>query len=705
MISVDDLVLAEIDDTQVINGIAFPAGPTFRQFLVVGPPGAGKSTLILKMRGWPYEGYVDLSVPNWWRNPELTFRPRELHLGAPFVDHDEALTVIDDEWLDESEFLEMDFARIAIPPEKTWLLGPDWKSVYVFEFILPDADIVFQDRVERAKSGLFPHDRLMTRELVVRQINFYRTIAWYFWASGMHVYVRDEREGAPKRIVECRKSVEAVVSKRAESSTWPIPQSLPTRGFSPFAGIISLFAKKQGGIRITPEEEPYIIDEPVRVSWVDGAFVLTLGTVVLELHPDLTIAGSSTRSAREWIIHSGAPFYDGVPRFVRLKPGVSLVLGRMFATQTNLFGFDDSVAERHVELSNIKGNLTIRILNTAKPSAVTALYGRPYVWQERRRNLIRLPQVLGRDLGAYDDAEALGVIRHINAVLASEVYRDADDQGAPGGIIKFPDDMPVVILGDTHARIDNILRVLTEGGLLAALERGEACLVFLGDLVHEEEPGRLEEMGPSVFALDLFLMLKRRFPDHVFYTRGNHETFSPETGKGGVPQGVLFREHLKERRGAAYVEEVQTLFDSLAFVVEGKGFAAVHGAPVRTTVNRHTLVNIQGLPGIQSELVWNRLRQSNRPAGYGKGSVKRFRHTLGLPTDAAVIVGHTPLSSTETVWMNAGGIMGHHVVFSAHTDRLASMVIVDGVVTPLEYVPEASLEFLNDQENMPRSVK
>ena len=31
----------------------------------------------------------------------------------------------------------------------------------------------------------------------------------------------------------------------------------------------------------------------------------------------------------------------------------------------------------------------------------------------------------------------------------------------------------------THAA-DNILRVITEGGLLSALERGEASLVFLG---------------------------------------------------------------------------------------------------------------------------------------------------------------------------------------------------------------------------------
>ncbi len=61
------LELVPIEELQRLKGVPFPAFMKFRQLLVTGPPGSGKTKLINKVGGWPEEGYIDLTLKNWWR--------------------------------------------------------------------------------------------------------------------------------------------------------------------------------------------------------------------------------------------------------------------------------------------------------------------------------------------------------------------------------------------------------------------------------------------------------------------------------------------------------------------------------------------------------------------------------------------------------------------------------------------------------------
>lgn len=121
--------LKPIKEVQLIRGIELPVGLEFRQLVVTGPPGAGKSYYINQIRGWPNEGYLDLTRKGWWKNRTLVYRPREIHLGLPYKGFKEAITVFDQEWLDAPpETLTIDYQRIRIPPKSQTLFSTDWRD-------------------------------------------------------------------------------------------------------------------------------------------------------------------------------------------------------------------------------------------------------------------------------------------------------------------------------------------------------------------------------------------------------------------------------------------------------------------------------------------------------------------------------------------------------------------------------------------------
>ena len=111
-------ILKPIKEVQNIRGIELPIGLEFLQLIVTGPPGAGKSHYIEQIRGWPNEGYLDLTKKRWWKDQTLLYRPREVHLALPFKDFSEALTVFDKEWLEASPPPVLEPSRIRIPPDK-----------------------------------------------------------------------------------------------------------------------------------------------------------------------------------------------------------------------------------------------------------------------------------------------------------------------------------------------------------------------------------------------------------------------------------------------------------------------------------------------------------------------------------------------------------------------------------------------------------
>ena len=195
--------------------------------------------------------------------------------------------------------------------------------------------------------------------------------------------------------------------------------------------------------------------------------------------------------------------------------------------------------------------------------------------------------------------------------------------------------------------------------------------------------------------MDLIFRLKLRFPDRVFYLRGNHDSFSADISKGGVPQGLLWEKALHEKRGLKYKKAMQRFYDSLPYVALTPRFVAAHAGAPSGKFTREDLINIRDHPKLERELTHVRLQRQNSPSGYSRGDVARLRKRLDLEPETPFIVGHTPLSPDETCWPNAGGIDHHHVLFGANDHWAGVITRVGKHLLPLRYPVEPLLSVFN----------
>ena len=196
----DEYITQPYADLQLIHGVEFPAKLKFRQLLVTGPPGSGKSTLIANIRGWPEEGYIDLSMKNWWKSRSLSMRPREIHLGFPCVGHKKALAVFDDEWKKADIPPDLDLSRVKLPPIKKFFFSTNWRNRYFIEFLIPPVEVLFRQRENRAKQGTHPVDDTFDLNLIKNQVAIFRQVAFYLFEQGMNVYIREVSDGPPLQI-------------------------------------------------------------------------------------------------------------------------------------------------------------------------------------------------------------------------------------------------------------------------------------------------------------------------------------------------------------------------------------------------------------------------------------------------------------------------------------------------------------------------
>lgn len=683
-------ILEPIQELQNIRGVDLPIGLEFLQLVVTGPPGAGKSYYIEQIRGWPNEGYLDISQKGWWKNQSLVFRPREVHFGIPFVGIQTPLTVFDKDYLQLSPPPEIDFPRISIPPEKVHFYQNDFRGRYIFEFLIPSPSTIYERRMARQTKGYFPVDENLSIEMVRQQVSVYREIALYFHRAGLNVYIRKGLDKPPMRIAE--RGV-ALVPR------WTLTKKTSRPSLRTIAGWKALTRGEQATQWLTPSDHQQPVESIVRIAHDGRSFEMRLGSTHLKFQPEIPIGATKRLNNKSWIIGNiQGCTTRGISGFLRIQVGETIVIGRENKEFKNLFLLTDDVAERHVSITNRRGDLIITPLRESAPIHILRLDDEDYrerLERGRLKNLLELRHIFGDSIAPLAPVEALELLRSVNSLLANETSRPLNEQGNPGGLIELTNKNIPVIVGDLHGQVDNLLKILSENCLLDSLRMNAATLILLGDAVHSEIAQELDKFDSSILMMDLILRLKMRFPKNFFYLRGNHDSFDPAINKNGVLQGALFQEYLIEQRGEEYAQEMQIFYDRLPYIICGDLFIACHAGPPRMSTSRDNLINIANNPILAREMTCNRLQRPNYLAGYVKGDVKKLRKCLGLPPKARFIVGHTPMDPFGSFWLHAGAIKNHHVIYSAHPQGPSLFIRVGENFMPITFPSEPLVDIIN----------
>ncbi len=223
---------------------------------------------------------------------------------------------------------------------------------------------------------------------------------------------------------------------------------------------------------------------------------------------------------------------------------------------------------------------------------------------------------------------------------------------------------------DLHARMELVLAVLAEKDEqdLSAADRlaaGQLQVLFLGDGFHAEgravarwqaaleefkggyrKHGNMDaEMRESLGVMEMVMTLKRYFPDHLHFLKGNHENIANEQGEGNYPflkfanEGLMVRIYMEHFYGEEILKVYAQLEKSFPLLAVGGNFLASHAEPA-WFIPKQEVLEYRRQPQVVYGLTWTDNEEAE------PGSVEQMlEHYLGAEAAATAfhLGGHRPV--------------------------------------------------------------
>ena len=235
----------------------------------------------------------------------------------------------------------------------------------------------------------------------------------------------------------------------------------------------------------------------------------------------------------------------------------------------------------------------------------------------------------------------------------------------------------VIIVGDLHGRLDNLQRILQQDNNGQKIMRGDAVLIILGDVVHDERKSKVMESASSIQLMEWLMELKIARPDSVYITLGNHDPLNTDVKKHEFYQALGYRNALQglfdsPKQGKAYTKAYSACLEQWPLMVNGAGYVAVHAGPVgghsleqiRNARVQDSSTSAQG--SVQLQATWSRWQEFNEPGiKYGPREVLSFLDICGQPRGAVLLVGHSPRPYEQERWMWQL-MTNHFIIIGSH---------------------------------------
>ena len=280
----------------------------------------------------------------------------------------------------------------------------------------------------------------------------------------------------------------------------------------------------------------------------------------------------------------------------------------------------------------------------------------------------QLRESLGHAAGAEEvpslpsPAEALVALQEATARMTARPL--AHSIRRTGAVVRIPDDLPVVVIGDLHGQWKNLDAILKHDDLAEQVRRGQVVLVILGDAVHPEGATREARlaMGPSLVTMQRILeLIAASPPGHVLYPLGNHDASLHAPVVDGVNLGEVYERALQVAYGDDYVAVYRQFLRASPLIATGRGFVACHAIDevAEPWSAYEQLEAVDGTEPVVQQVV--RARRGDQSAH----AVEHFLQAAGQ-SSATLITGHQHLQ--DGGWFLHDPLIPRHLTLYAGRD-------------------------------------